>query len=199
MKIIDSFLTSEEKKLLDTLRGLKSKLDDMSYQQYKRINPFMENIVDWNQHGNTHASKNSVVYDSATLIGDIDFGESLWIGPNCLLDGSGGLKIGSHCVFAAGVQVYTHDTAKWALSGGLAPYEHSPVIIGDCVFFGAQSIVTRGIEIGSHCLIGANTTLTKNIPAYSIVAGSPGRIIGRVIIDGADVQYEFDVQETHDD
>jgi len=192
MNIDKSMLTITENDLLSDLFSLRDKLDEMTLQQYKRINPLQENICDWRQRGKKYVSENSVVYDSATLIGDIKFGESLWIGPHCSIDGTGGLEIGSYCVFAAGVQIFTHDTAKWAISGGLAPYEYSPVSIGNCVFFGTQSIVTRGTTIGSHCLICANTTVTKDIPPYSIVAGSPGRVVGKVIVDGVDVQFCFD-------
>src|SRR3982750_1585315 len=66
------------------------------------------------------------VYDSALVLGDVRVGERTWIGPQTVLDGSGGLTIGSTCSISAGVHIYTHDTVRWALSGGVAPYERAP-------------------------------------------------------------------------
>ena len=52
------------------------------------------------------------VYNNVLVIGDVTVGENCWIGPNCLLDGSGGLTIGDHCSISAGVQIYTHNSVS---------------------------------------------------------------------------------------
>lgn len=187
----DSLFESDEDRFLSVVSSVRDKLDAQTQGTYKRLNPLTENLCDWNERASRYLSENSTLYDSATLIGDISCGEHAWVGPQCMLDGTGGLEIGSYCVFAAGTQVYTHDTAKWALSGGKSPYEYSPVTIGDCVFIGAQSIITRGVSIGSHSLIAANSTVTKDVPSYSIVAGSPAKVIGKVVIEEDTVRYEF--------
>ena len=56
------------------------------------------------------------------VIGDVKVGSHTWIGPNVILDGSGGgLEIGDYCSIDAGAQIYTHDTVMWAISGGQVP------------------------------------------------------------------------------
>ena len=184
-------LTAEELKLFETLKSLKGKLDQGTLDRYRRINPFQENIIDWHEKGERYAGAGSVIYESATIMGDVRIGENAWIGEGCLVDGSGGLTIGNHVVLACGVHIYTHDTVKWALSGGLAQYKHAPVTIGDNVFVGAQSVITCGVDIGSHVLVCANATVTESVPSYSIVAGTPARIIGSVEVDGADVRLSY--------
>ena len=191
MGVDDLNLTDEELNLLNTLQGLKQKLDDGTFQSYRRINPFAENLIDWHEKGERFAGAGSVIYDSATLIGDVKIGEHAWIGEGCMVDGSGGLEIGDHVVLACGVHIYTHDTVKWALSGGLADYKHAPVTIGDCVFVGAQAVITCGVTIGSHVLVCANATVTEDVESFSIVAGTPARKIGSVIVDGAQVTFEY--------
>ena len=191
MGVDDLNLTDEELNLLNTLQGLKQKLDDGTFQSYRRINPFAENLIDWHEKGERFAGAGSVIYDSATLIGDVKIGEHAWIGEGCMVDGSGGLEIGDHVVLACGVHIYTHDTVKWALSGGLADYKRAPVTIGDCVFVGAQAVITCGVTIGSHVLVCANATVTEDVESFSIVAGTPARKIGSVIVDGAQVTFEY--------
>jgi acetyltransferase-like isoleucine patch superfamily enzyme len=51
---------------------------------------------------------------------DVTVGKNCWIGPNVILDGSGGgLFIGDYVDISAGVHIYTHDTVKRAISGAL--------------------------------------------------------------------------------
>ncbi len=52
-----------------------------------------------------------------------------------------------------------------------------PVTIGDNVWFGANVVVTSGVTIGRRSVIGANSVVTEDVPAFSIAAGSPARVI----------------------
>jgi acetyltransferase-like isoleucine patch superfamily enzyme len=137
----------------------------------------------------------SSAYDSSLIIGDVTVGERTWIGPFTVLDGSGGLIIGDTCSISAGVQIYTHDSVKWALSGGRAEYENSPVSIGSHTYVGPLTIVTKGVTIGRHCLIGANSVVNKNIPDNSIAFGSTCRVVGRVHVDSdGTVSLDYDAE-----
>ena len=188
----DLELTPRSAELLDELRTLRDELDAHTVARYQRVNPFGENITDWREKAARYLSEDTVVFDSATLIGDIKMGPHCWVGLDCLIDGSGGLTVGHHCVFSSGVHVYTHDTIKWALSGGEADYFHAPVTIGDCVFLSAQCVVTAGVTIGDHVLVCANATVVKDVAPYPIVAGTPARPIGWVEIDeSGDVQLRY--------
>jgi acetyltransferase-like isoleucine patch superfamily enzyme len=117
------------------------------------------------------------------IIGDVKVGKNTWIGPFTILDGSGGLEIGNNCSIASGVQIYSHETVFWALSGGRMPYTRAKTIIGNCCYIGPNTIVNKGVRIGNHCLIGANSFVSKDIDDCSIAAGSPFKIIGKVKID----------------
>lgn len=173
------------------LKALSDKLDALTQRKYGRRNPFYENLVSWEERGCGYQGKNVVIYGSTTVVGDVVIGDGTWIGPFCSVDGTGGLVIGAHCVLSTGTQVFTHDTAKWALSGGQVGYEYAPVRIGDCVFIGTQAIIMRGVTIGAHSLIAANATVTHDVPPYSIVAGSPARKIGEVQIRDGEVTYRY--------
>ena len=62
----------------------------------------------------------SSCYNNVLIIGDVKVGKKTWIGPNVILDGSGGLEIGDYCSISAGVQIYTHDTINWSQTMGEA-------------------------------------------------------------------------------
>jgi len=114
----------------------------------------------------------------AWFVGEPEIGPGTWIGPFCLIDGSGGLVIGEGCDLAAGVHVYTHSTVKRCVSERTRPIERSPVRIGDFTFVGANAVILMGVNIGSHCVIGAGAVVTTDIPDRSVAVGVPARVIG---------------------
>jgi len=166
-------------------------------EKWNRSLPFGEGVVDrWERAAFLGFGEKTSIYDSAVVIGDVRVGANTWIGPFTLLDGSGGLSIGDHCSISAGVQIYSHDSVKWALTGGAAEYEKSPVQIGSNTYIGPMTVVSRGVTIGNHCLVGANSVVNKDLPDYSIAYGSTCRIVGRVVVRGADVELVYDTAET---
>lgn len=177
-------LSDDSRDLFLRLQKLARELDAETKTKYGRINPFYENLFDWNEHGMswTKQDRHITIYNSTTIVGNVDIGDHTWIGPFCSLDGTGGLKIGRFCSISVGCQLLTHDTVKWAVSGGHVQPERARVEIGDCCYLGTHSIIVKGVSVGDHCIIGAGAIVTKNVPAYSIVAGVPARKIGDVEI-----------------
>ena len=51
------------------------------------------------------------------------------------------------------------------------------IIIENDVWIGANSTIMSGVRIGNGCVVGAGSTVTKDIPPYSIVAGNPAKIV----------------------
>ena len=56
-------------------------------------------------------------------------------------------------------------------------YSKGPVIIGNDVWIGEKATILPGVTIGNGAVVAANTVVTKDVPAYSVVAGNPARII----------------------
>ena len=100
----------------------------------------------------------------------------MWIGPNVILDGTGGLEIGDHCSISAGVQIYSHHTVEWALSLGEEEPEETPTKIGSGVYIGPQSIVQMGVTVGDQTVIGAMSFVNCDIPSGVRAWGVPIRI-----------------------
>lgn len=116
----------------------------------------------------------------AWFVGEPAIGESTWIGPFCLIDGSGGLVIGRSCDIAGGVHIYTHSSARRCVTDRNAALDRSPVRIGDFTFIGANAVILMGVTIGDHCIIGAGSVVTTDLPDHSAAVGSPARVVGTV-------------------
>jgi acetyltransferase-like isoleucine patch superfamily enzyme len=55
-----------------------------------------------------------------------------------------------------------------------------PTHIGDNCWFGVNCVVTSGVTIGERCVVGANSVVTKDIPAGSIAAGVPAKVLREI-------------------
>ncbi|MBW2354282.1 MAG: acyltransferase [Deltaproteobacteria bacterium] len=164
-------------------------------QKWKRDLPFEEMIFDrWERAGSLGFGEGSSIYHNCYVYGHVSVGKNTWIGPYTLLDGSGGLSIGDYCSISAGVHIYTHDTVKWALSCGNSEYERAPVGIGNCCHIGAQTVITKGVTIGDHCVIGACSFVNRDIPSGTIAIGTPCKPAGVVKVDDSGmVELVYDI------
>jgi acetyltransferase-like isoleucine patch superfamily enzyme len=179
-----SGVITEMDSVLKLLFRRYEKLRNRMRQRWQRDLPFDELLFDrWERAKSLGFGEGSSIYHNSYIYGKVKVGGNTWIGPYTLLDGSGGLVIGEYCSISAGVQIYTHDTVKWALSGGKAEYERAPVMIGNCSYVGSHTIVSKGVTIGDHCVIGACSFVNRDIPPYTVAFGIPCRPAGRVNID----------------
>jgi acetyltransferase-like isoleucine patch superfamily enzyme len=147
-------------------------------KKWNRTLPFGDYVVDRFEKAKVLGfGEGSSIYDSSLVIGDVKVGKNTWVGPFTVLDGSGGLSIGDNCSISAGVQIYSHDTVNWALSGGIAKPERAPTTIGSNCYIGPNVIIVKGLSIGDNCAIGANSLVLDNIPAFSKAFGNPCSIV----------------------
>lgn len=123
--------------------------------------------------------------EHAWITGDPDIGPGTWIGAFTVIDGSGGLRIGTGCDIACGAQIYTHNTVRRCVTDRAYPdVDRAPVTIGDHVFIGANAVVLMGVTIGDGSVIAAGAVVTQDVPPRTAVAGVPARRIGTVADDG---------------
>ena len=112
--------------------------------------------------------------------GPITLGPEVSLNARVTLDGgSAGIRVGEGTRIATGATLFAFDH-------GLAPdrsVRDQPVRsrgieIGADVWIGAQAGVTDGVRVGDHAVVGMGAVVTRDVPAWAIVAGSPARIIG---------------------
>lgn len=170
-------IVREARRLYETLRSAMR-------GQWQRDLPLEELLFDrWERAKSLGFGDGTSVYHSSHIYGEVRVGVGTWIGPFTILDGTGGLSIGDHCSISAGVQIYSHDTVRWALSGGQAEYERSPVAIGNNCYIGSGAVIAKGVTIGMSSVIGAGSFVNRDIAPYTVAFGVPCRPVGRVEID----------------
>lgn len=171
--------------LVEQLRGLHATLRDEMRSRWNRDLPFEELLFDrWERARALGFGEGTSIYHSSYIYGNVRVGANTWIGPLTVLEGSGGLTIGSNCSISSGVKIFTHDSVQWAVSGGKAPYETAPVTIGDCCYIGSQTVIAKGVTIGAHSVVGACSFVNEDIPPFTMAAGAPCRARGRVDTHG---------------
>jgi acetyltransferase-like isoleucine patch superfamily enzyme len=55
--------------------------------------------------------------------------------------------------------------------------QYLPTKVGKFASIGTNATIVAGVRIGEHAVVGAGAVVTKNVPAYSIVAGNPAKVL----------------------
>lgn len=111
----------------------------------------------------------------------IDYGKPVTIGKGCFIQqcctffGRGGITIGDNVFIGPKVNLITinHDVNPDNRS---ATYRR-PIVIEDKVWIGINSTILPGVRIGYGAIVGAGSVVTKDVPAMTVVAGNPAKII----------------------
>ncbi len=126
------------------------------------------------------SGRNTTIFDSVYLGGDINIGDNVWVGPNVHLDGYGGLTIGNNCDISAGVQIYTH-VRDLSPCPELRVNRKSSLIyrstnIGNGVYLGPNAVIEAGVTIGDGAIIGAFSLVRSDVPSGARFYGQPARL-----------------------
>ena len=114
-----------------------------------------------------------------------DYGFNILIGKkcyfnfNCVVLDVCQVKIGEYTLFGPAVQIYT---AAHPLNAELRREQEfgKPVEIGSDVWVGGGAIICPGVTIGSRCVIGAGSVVTRDIPSGVLAVGNPCRVIREI-------------------
>lgn len=124
-----------------------------------------------------------IALDDPTIIPrspQIVFHDSVSLGMNSTISSVYHIEIGSNVLIAPNVYISDHshnyvDTNKPIRDQGLSKV--LPVSIGEDSWIGHGVVITPGVKIGKHCIIGANSVVNQSIPDFSIAVGAPAKVI----------------------
>lgn len=111
------------------------------------------------------------------------------LGKNCVIMMGAVINIGSevgegsmidmNAVLGARATIgkYVHVGAGAVVAGVLEPPSATPVIVEDNVLIGANAVILEGVRIGANAVVAAGSIVTEDVPAGTVVAGAPAKVI----------------------
>lgn len=116
----------------------------------------------------------TTLHDNCLILSgkNVSIDQHCWFGQNCIIDGTGGLRVDRGVRVGMYSQIWSHVAAGEQIEG-CTLYGEREVIIEDNVWLVGSCIVASGVTIGRRtvALIGSN--ITKSVPPGSTIAGSP--------------------------
>ena len=131
----------------------------------------------------------SVIEDFATInngVGDVFIGNDSTIGMGCVLIGP--VSVGNKVIMAQNIVVsgLNHGYEDVTMAIMDQKVTTHPIVIEDEVWIGANSVITAGVTIGKHAVVGGGSVVTKDVPPYTIVVGNPAKAVKRYDFEKSD-------------
>ena len=121
---------------------------------------------------------------------NIEVGKNTFINYNCTIIDVGKVVIGDYFQIAPNAAIYTAGHPVHPAARNTA-YEYGiDITIGNNVWIGGNSVIMPGIHIGDNVVIGAGSIVTKDIPAWTVAAGNPCRVIRKITEDDRYTYYK---------
>lgn len=127
-------------------------------------------------------------------LGSIEIGDLVYLGDEVIISTRDRIRIGSRTLVAHGVQIFDNDShptdaverhADYLNLLGGRPRTHvipaKPIEIGEDCWIGANSIVLKGVKIGSRSVVAAGSVVTADVAEDCVVAGNPARVVRSLI------------------
>jgi acetyltransferase-like isoleucine patch superfamily enzyme len=153
---------------------------------------------------NSHRRPDAIRIGSGTMFhgeinivgsnGSVTIGEWSFVGPGAKLWSRRGITVGNDVQISHGVQIFDNNSHSLsareraehfrALSdqGGDLPPEavrDGHIVIEDDVWIGFNAAIMKGVTVGRGAVVAAGAIVTRDVPAYTTVAGNPAREVGK--------------------
>jgi len=129
------------------------------------------------------SGKSSIGFGNQTNANpELVIGDNAFIGHNCAFLIAESIRVGDRCLFAGGARVSDYDGHPIDADerGRNLPTPASQiraVVIANDVWVGAGAHILKGVRIGERAIVGAGAVVTKDVPADTVVAGNPAKVV----------------------
>jgi len=147
---------------------------------YAEINALSKNGITIGNNVSIH--RNTIIDCTGGIqcIGEgLLIGNNVGISPNCFIQVRGSVKIGNNVIFGPDSKIFSesHNHSNTNTFINEQGVTRKDVTIEDGVWIGAGATILNGVTVGKNSIIAACSLVNKDVPAYSIVAGIPAKIV----------------------
>jgi maltose O-acetyltransferase len=111
-------------------------------------------------------------------------GKDVYVGEDLLIidetSDQGMVSIGDRVAISPRVTLVISSRPNFSRIAPYVPIQHSSIIIENDAWLGTGTVILPGITIGEGAVVAANSVVTKDVEAYTIVGGSPAKYIRKV-------------------
>ncbi|KAI9675406.1 MAG: hypothetical protein M1817_001310 [Caeruleum heppii] len=113
---------------------------------------------------------------------NIFLGQNVYMNFNCIILDTCAVRIGSRTLIAPNASFFpgTHPLDPYLRNGTQGPELGKEIEVGEDCWIGGNVIILPGVKIGDGATVGAGSVVTKDVPAFHVVAGNPARIIRKI-------------------
>jgi maltose O-acetyltransferase len=129
------------------------------------------------------SSENNITIESSF---QCDYGKNIFIGEdffanyNCVLLDACAIVIGDNCLLGPGVHIYTSTHPVNPEERVMKKLYRKPVVIGNNVWIGGNSIINPGVTIGDNSVVASGSVVVKDVPCNVLVGGNPAKVIREI-------------------
>ncbi|WP_304440363.1 MULTISPECIES: DapH/DapD/GlmU-related protein [Mycobacteriaceae] len=107
---------------------------------------------------------------------NIRVGTNVFVNQNCRFNDIGGIDIGDDVMLGPSVSLISsgHPLGPAERRRGITS---APIRVGRNVWIGASALIMQGVTVGADAVVGAGAVVTRDVPARTLVAGVPARVI----------------------
>ena len=139
---------------------------------------------------NTKIAGNVKIFGSNTQ--QLRVGKSCYFGPNTIVEGfNAQVRIGDYVSFAQNVNLMSGSGPNASeIMQRIFPIQKGEVTIGNHTWIGASVVIMPKVTLGNYCVVAANSFVNQSFPDYSIIGGTPAKLIRTLTQEQIDLLNE---------
>lgn len=143
----------------------------------------------------SHIQKGSKIGKNCVFGQNVNVGNNVTIGNYCKVQNNVSIYEGvtlEDYVFCGPSMVFTNILDPKCKYPQVGEQFYIKTLVKEGASIGANATIVCGNTLGKHCMVGAGTVVTKDVPDYALVIGIPGKVVGWVSEAGKKLKFDKD-------